>query len=237
MSDTLSFTDHIETVCNKVTQKCGWIIRTFHARDMHTMKTLWCSIVQPHIDYCSQLWTPHRVGDIQKIESLFRSFSSKIYPISELNYWGRLSALKIYSQERRMERYWIIYTWKILEGIAPNVGIKSYTSTRQGRLCQVPQIKQCTSGKIRAIREGSLQIRGPQLFNTLPVNIQIGCSVTSFKHKLDKYLQNIPDKPKCQDTQSKPTQTPLHLWGVPEKAEHNSWDRVTNLAREIILLN
>ena len=97
-----------------------------------------------------------------------------------------------------MKRYQIIYTWKILEGIAPNVGIKSYTSTRQGRLCQVPQIKQCTSGKIRAIREGSLQIRGPQLFNSLPVNIrgQTGYSVTIFKHKLDKYLQNIQDKPK-----------------------------------------
>jgi len=99
MSDTLSFTDHIETVCNKVQQKCRWIIRTFHDRDMHTMKTLWCSIVQPHIDYCSQLWTPHKVGDMQKIESIFRSFSCKIYPISELNYWDRLSAIKMYSQK------------------------------------------------------------------------------------------------------------------------------------------
>jgi len=32
-----------------------------------------------------------------------------------------------------------------------------------------PPIK--TSGKIRAIRERSLQIRGPQLFNSLPVYI------------------------------------------------------------------
>jgi len=50
---------------------------------------------------------------------------------------------------------------------APNVGIKVYTSTRQGRLCRVPQIKQCATGKIRAIREGSFQIRGPQLSNTV----------------------------------------------------------------------
>ena len=193
MSDTLSFTDHIETVCNKVWQKCGWIIRTFHARDMHTMKTLMVQhspathrLLLPAMD-TTQSWR------YPEIESLFRSFSSKIYPISELNYWDRLSALKMYSQERRMERYRIIYTWKILEGIAPNVGIKSYTSTRQSYLCQVPQIKQCTSGKIRAIREGSLQIRGPQLFNS-----QTGRSVTNFKHKLDKYLQNIPDKPKIR---------------------------------------
>jgi len=34
----------------------------------------------------------------------------------------------MYCQERRMDRYRIIYIWKILEGIAPNVGIKSYTS-------------------------------------------------------------------------------------------------------------
>jgi len=104
----------------------------------------------------------------------------------------------MYSHEGRMERYRIIYTWIILEGIAPNVGIKSYTSTRQGHLCQVPQIKHCTSGKIRTIREGSLHIKGPQLFNSLPVNIrgQTGCSMTSLKHRLDQYLENIPDKRK-----------------------------------------
>jgi len=49
-----------------------------------------------------------------------------------------------------------------------------------------------------AIREGSLQIGGSQLFNSLPVNIRdhTGYSVTSVKHKLDKYLQNISDKQK-----------------------------------------
>jgi len=41
-----------------------------------------------------------------------------------------------------------------------------------------------------AIREGGLQIRDPQLFNCLPVNIrgQTGCTLTGFKHN--------PDKPK-----------------------------------------
>ena len=52
MSDALSFTEHIDTICTKVRQKCGWIIRTFHPRGMHTMKTLLCSIVQPRLDYC-----------------------------------------------------------------------------------------------------------------------------------------------------------------------------------------
>ena len=148
ISVTLSFTDHINTICSKVRQ----VMRTFHTRYMYTMKTLWCSIVQPHIDYCSQLWTPHRTGDIQKIESLFRSFSHQIKSISELNYWDRLSALKLYSQERRMERYRIIYVWKIIEGIAPNVGIETHMSTRHGRLCKIPQINLRVAGTIRTIR-------------------------------------------------------------------------------------
>jgi len=39
---------------------------------------------------------------------------------------------------------------------------------------------------------------GVRSFSSLPVNIrdQTGCSMTCFKHKLDIYLQNIPDKPK-----------------------------------------
>jgi hypothetical protein len=50
----------------------------------------------------------------------------------------------------------------------------------------------------RAIREGGLQIRAPQLINSFPVNIRgpRGYSVISLEHKLDKYLHSIPDKPK-----------------------------------------
>jgi len=85
----------------------------------------------------------------------------------------------------------MIYTWKILEGIAPKCWNKIIHINNAGSPVPSPPIKNCTS-----IREGSIQIRGPQLFNNLPVNIrsQTGCSVASFKHKLDKYLQNIPDK-------------------------------------------
>jgi len=37
-------------------------------------------------------------------------------------------------------RYQIIYTWKILEGIAPNVGIKSYTSVINKEGLPVPSL-------------------------------------------------------------------------------------------------
>jgi len=53
-----------------------------------------------------------------------------------------------------------------------------------------PPNKQCATDKIRATREGNLQISFPNICS------QTWCLVTSFKHKLDKKLQSIPDKPK-----------------------------------------
>ena len=83
------------------------------------MKLMWKSLVQPNIDYCSQLWMPFKSGEMEKIKNLQKKFTKKIPEVKNLNYWERLKALKMLSQERRMERYRIIYTWKILEGKSP----------------------------------------------------------------------------------------------------------------------
>ena len=40
MSDDAKFTVHINNVCLKVQQKCGWILRTFKSRDTYFMKTI-----------------------------------------------------------------------------------------------------------------------------------------------------------------------------------------------------
>ena len=113
MSDNANFSEHIAKVCKTVNQKCGWILRTFVCRDTYFMKIMWKSLVQPHIDYCSQLWMPIKSGEMEKIENLQRQFTKRIPEVRQLSYWERLNKLKMLSQERRMERYRVIYTWKI----------------------------------------------------------------------------------------------------------------------------
>ncbi len=161
------------------------------------MKTLWSSMIQPHVDYCFQLWCPVKSGDLQKIESIFRNFTYKITSIQNLNYWERLRALNTHSQERRLERYRILCTWKCIENLVPNIGITTYTSARRGRLCKIPPICHNTPRYAQTLREGSLNVRGPQLFNSLPQPIRniTGCSKDTFKLHLDKFLLTILDKP------------------------------------------
>ena len=107
------------------------------------------------------------------------------------------------SQQRRYERYRIIYTWKVLEGLVPNCGIKQAHSSqdRQGRKFEVPPLMGIHSVKTQ--RDHSLQVHGPKLFNILPPKIRniTKCGVDDFKEKLDSFLTNIPDQPNVGELQ------------------------------------
>ena len=58
VSDDAKFDKHIDSMCKKVKQRSGWVLRTFYTRSLYFMKTIFKSLIQPHIDYCSQLWMP-----------------------------------------------------------------------------------------------------------------------------------------------------------------------------------
>ena len=133
---------------------------------------------------------------------LQRSFLKQIRIINNLSYWEQLRYLRLYSLERRRERYIAIYTWKILEELVPNLSesasaISSKWHERRGRECNVPSVRTSAPQRIQTIRRASFGIRGPRLFNSLPKHIRNlrGISVNQFKAHLDRYLATIPDEP------------------------------------------
>jgi hypothetical protein len=86
----------------------------FRTRDTVTMITLYKSLVRSLLEYCCPLWNPRKVTDIQLLESVQRTFTSKIRSVKHLNYWDRLRTLKLMSLQRRRERYIILQMWKVL---------------------------------------------------------------------------------------------------------------------------
>ena len=97
-----------------VKQKIGWVLRSFVSRDMNFMKQLWKTLIIPHIDYCSQIYMPVDKGSIVILEKLQRNFLNRIPQIRNKTYWEQLDMMKIPSIERRLERYRIMYVFKIL---------------------------------------------------------------------------------------------------------------------------
>ena len=58
LSEDGKFEEQLEKVCKRSRQKGGWVRRTFYSRNPHFMRHMYTSLVQPHMDYCVQLWAP-----------------------------------------------------------------------------------------------------------------------------------------------------------------------------------
>ena len=173
MSASASFKPHIEAMVANAKSTVGWILRSFESRAQDSMLTLWKSLVRSLLEYCCVLWSPQQTGLIQMIECLQWSFIRKIRAGVHRNYWDALKHLKLYSLQRRRERYQIIYVWSILESIRPNVrnAITSQMHVRFGRKCIIPPNRNL-SDRLSNIRESLLPIHGSKLFNCLPQGLR-----------------------------------------------------------------
>jgi hypothetical protein len=202
MCDSASFDEQIEAVAGRGRRQMGWVLRTFATREALPMLTLYRSTVLPLLEMCCQLWSPVAVGQIRKIEAIQRTFTTRIAGMGNLNYWERLATLKLYSLERRRERYTLIYVWKILNGLVPNVsrtahdGVRATQHPRRGTLCAIPPLNNRAPARIVAQKEASFAVRGPRLFNCLPRHLRgIVGSLESYKRQLDGFLGTVADQP------------------------------------------
>ena len=143
MSSNCTFDFHISNLYKRCSNLAGWILRTFTIRDPQVMLTLYKSLVMSRLEYASQLWSPYLLKHVYIIEKVQRAFKKHISGMCFLSYSKRLEVLKLYSLQRRRERYGIIYVWKIIEGLVPNLSdpITCSFSDRRGRACVV-----CHSG-------------------------------------------------------------------------------------------
>ena len=78
-------------------------------------------------------------------------------------YWECLKQMNMISMQRRLERYRVIYIWKILEKLAPNCGINVVQGSEVSRLgrrldISVPR----GSAKTNRLKEQAFQFNAPK---------------------------------------------------------------------------
>ena len=140
MSNNAAFQDHISNIARSSRMKLGWILRTFQTQDRTAMLTLSKALVIPILDYCNQLWSPWTKTDIRNIESVRKTLTRSISEVRHLNYWERLSYLRLYLLERRRERYMIMYIWKMITGLVSSIVIPTKHQQQHGRSCEIRRI-------------------------------------------------------------------------------------------------
>ena len=78
--------------------KASCVLRTFSNHKPDFMKVMWRTLIQPHSDYCCQLWAPStQIGQLKAREAPLRAFSKRTSGLYDVDYWTRLKVLQLSS--------------------------------------------------------------------------------------------------------------------------------------------
>ena len=156
--------------------------RAFKYKTTPLMRTLLKQLIVPQVEYGSVIWHPRSQQQINLIESVQRRYTKKFPCFWQYNaeanryecltsYKERLRELKLFSLERRMERYLIILLYKIAIKYAVNPGLTVETDQR-GRWYFLRKFTNDSTipAWIRNARNNGFHSTGPLLFNNLPGN-------------------------------------------------------------------
>ena len=155
ISTDLSFKEQVDRAVQAGSLMAGWALRSFRGRGKRLMLTILSTIIQPRLDYCSQLWSPRDQLSINKLESVQKHFLLKIsdHRLNSMNYWEKLTFLKVYSQERRRERYQICFLWKLSQGLVEGYSVTWQWSDRRGRFIVPANLNRNAPLSVRNVRE------------------------------------------------------------------------------------
>ena len=196
LSDDCTWTAHINVTVQEARKKASWVLSVFRDRSQLLMTTLFKTLVRSKLEYCCPVWDPAKVGEIQAIESVQRSFTRKITACRDLDYWERLKKLRLLSLQRRRERYTIIHTWKMLHEHAPNdIDMKFYTNNRMGTKATVPVFKNKAQRSVSTLYDNSFSVKAARLWNILPKDVNQQETLDGFKEALGSFICKFPDTP------------------------------------------
>ena len=95
--DILYPVENVGNMVPKARSTLSWVFSVFKTREKTVITSLYKSLVRSLLEYCCPLWSPTKVTEIQLIEGVRRTFTSRIGGLQHLNYWERLVQLKLMS--------------------------------------------------------------------------------------------------------------------------------------------
>ena len=100
----LSFEQHISEKVAKANQVVGMIFRSFRYLDEDSFTLLFKSMVRPHLEYASPVWSPHLKRLVSRIERVQRRATRRLPQLREKPYSERLKNLGLPTLEYRRLR-------------------------------------------------------------------------------------------------------------------------------------
>ena len=188
IDDRLSWDSHVDKVAKKVTSGIGAIRKIRDLVDRETLISVYNALINPHFDYCSEVWDAMGVGlsnRLQKLQNraarVIMNFTGNDVPGSEaLNAlgWENLVTPRAKTKAKTM--------YKVLNKLAPSPleklfehkrNITQYNLRGSSTSLQLPQPK---TEKVKK----SFSYDGAKVWNSLSADVPSSATFTIFKTHL-----------------------------------------------------
>ena len=110
----LSFTPRIDSVIARAKQRIYLIFKSFKSRSIKMLMTTYKTYILPILDYCSSVWSPQKLSDIDNLENVQRYFTKRLHKLWHSSYADRLIKCNIVSLEKRRLITDLILCFKII---------------------------------------------------------------------------------------------------------------------------
>jgi len=113
MSEDLKWEKQCVAAVKQGNKILGMIKRNFTDRSEETIMSLYKSLVRPHLEFCTPVWSPHLVKDSKLIEAVQCRATKLVQGIEHWKYENRLAYLRLPRLDMRRVRCDLIDTFKI----------------------------------------------------------------------------------------------------------------------------
>jgi len=145
--------------------------------------------LRPHLEYCTQIWSPHHSRDKQLLEKVQHRFTRMVPGMKVLPYKERLRQLSLWTLEERRNRADLIEMFKMLRGKScPNFDSsfeRSKNLSTRGHSVKLTK-HHCTTD----LRNYFFSERVIDRWNMLTEDCVSSCTINKFKGKLTKIRNN-----------------------------------------------
>ena len=110
----LDFGKHIRSIVGRANRMLGLIKISFDCMDREMFRNLYLVMVRPLLEYCVQVWSPYKQGDIDFIEKVQKRATKLVPGMRGKSYEARMKGLGLVRLVERRFRGDMIETHKIM---------------------------------------------------------------------------------------------------------------------------
>lgn len=188
ISNTLKPSAHCSRVVARANRMLGVIKLAFKFLDAPSLTQLYKSFVLPIFDYCSVVWSPYYVRDIEAVEKVQRRFTRILPVCRDLPYKDRLKYYNLSTLFTRRLKFDLTMVYKIVYqhlDVDPSVYFRLSGDSRiRGHHLKIfhPHCR-------LDVRKHWFSTRVIPLWNSLPSSLVCSPNVDVFKNRLSSFLE------------------------------------------------